>query len=87
MPRVDITLPPDSTLLPIEHGALLVSPSFATFCYVPARDVEALGRLLAGVGQITDLGPSLLGNLEVHGFFSGPRPLQQGGMAHYSPAR
>ncbi|MFH1466841.1 MAG: radical SAM protein [Pseudomonadota bacterium] len=64
------SLPPDAALLPLPEGALLVSPSLATFCPIPAASLPALERALAGA----PLPPALQPALTEHGFFGLPRP-------------
>lgn len=62
-------LPADCRLLPLTHGALLVSPGHATFCRLDDAS-------LPGVRAWLDGGPlplAVRGELERHGFFGAPR--------------
>jgi radical SAM protein with 4Fe4S-binding SPASM domain len=66
-------LPSDSTLLPLEDGALLVSPTWATFCRVSVGELAGLRRVLAGLDEAANVGFALRRDLEVHGFYAAPR--------------
>jgi radical SAM protein with 4Fe4S-binding SPASM domain len=68
-----LSMPEDSTLIPLEQGALLVSRSFAVFCFVPKKSASAVKRVLAGKTDISALDPSLSAELARHGFFGKPR--------------
>jgi radical SAM protein with 4Fe4S-binding SPASM domain len=66
-------LPPDSFLLPLARGALLVSRDHAVFCRIPPRDAAAVRRALANGHDAAALRPGLRADLDRHGFFGPPR--------------
>ncbi len=72
------TLPPDSALLPIREGALLVSRSWAVFCRVPAEQVDAVRTVLGNGRAAAALPGDLQEALHTHGFFGGPRAPEAG---------
>jgi len=69
-----LTLPPDSVLLPLFEGRLLVSRGHAVFCRVPAQAVPAVEEILAGRAPVDRLPGELVEQLRLHGFFDAPRP-------------
>ena len=66
-------LPPDSVLLPLSSGALLVSRNHAVFCRIPVRDVGAVRRVLTDGRRAAHLRPALRQDLVRHGVFGPPR--------------
>lgn len=66
-------LPADCAWLPLGEGRLLVSRGHAVFCRVPADQVAAVERVLAGETTVSSLAASLLEALDRHGFFGAPR--------------
>lgn len=67
-------LPADCAWLPLTEGELLVSRGHAVFCRVPADQVAAVRRVLAGEAPASSLAAPLLADLDRHGFFGPPRP-------------
>ena len=67
-------LPPDCVLLPLQVGALLVSPSRAVFCRVLGNDVTEINRCIITGGTVGHLSPELCASLTLHGFFCGAVP-------------
>ncbi len=70
-------LPADASLLPLRDGQLLVSRSHAVFCHVPAADVAAVRQALAGRRALGNGQAQLLDDLDRHGFFGLPRPMEE----------
>lgn len=75
MPELQ-TIPKDATLLPLFDGQLLVSRDQAVFCRVPSDEVAAAREVLEGRADLSALSPELRAELERHGFFGEPRPLE-----------
>lgn len=67
-------LPPDTELLPLRFGRLIVSRTHAVFCRVPPEDVPDVQAVLGGEIGVSGLSPSLVADLSRHGFFGPPRP-------------
>ena len=66
-------LPPDSVLLPLLRGALLVSRNHAVFCRIPPRDAAAVRRAVSNGHDASAVRPGLRADLDRHGFFDAPR--------------
>ncbi len=68
-------LPGDAVLLSVSKGRLLVSPEFATFCFVPEHCIDRVKSALdgSGNGNVDLLPPELTASLKLHGFFDPPR--------------
>jgi radical SAM protein with 4Fe4S-binding SPASM domain len=66
--------PRDCTLIPISAGALLVSRDHAVFCRVPVGEVDTVRAVAAGAAPLAALSPSMISDLDQHGFFGPPRP-------------
>ncbi|MCP4542784.1 MAG: radical SAM protein [Chloroflexi bacterium] len=66
-------IPQDCTLLPISHGALLVSRNHAVFCRIPPSEVDTVRAVVLGEAFLNALSQTTLNNLEEHGFFAPPR--------------
>jgi len=72
-----LSIPEDSTLLPLFDGMLLVSRDHAVFCRVGADEVAPVARLLRGESDVATLAAPLRERLELHGFFGPPRPSEE----------
>lgn len=64
---------PESVLLPLSEGALLVSPTHAVFCRIVPQEAPAVEQVLTGQAPLGSLSQALLKELERHGFFGPPR--------------
>ena len=71
------TIPNDSQLLPLSSGQLLVSSSHSLFCRIPPSDVALVNELIAGRAPLESLSEELRRELDRHGFFGDPRPLER----------
>ena len=62
--------------MPTQGGALVVSPSWGTFCAVMPDELESLNKALDHRISIDKLPQELRERLDKHGFFGDPRPFR-----------
>ncbi len=68
-----LLLPTDCVLLPLRAGQLLISPSHALFCPIPAAHEATVRQCLKAKTPIDELPRELSEALRHHGFGGGPR--------------
>jgi radical SAM protein with 4Fe4S-binding SPASM domain len=69
-----VSLPADSTFLPLARGQLLVSRAHAAFCPIDEEEMPLVRGMLAGEGEPRSLPKPLADKLARHGLFGPPRP-------------